>query len=90
MTTETTAGTDGMRGRWSAALMDNYGTPGLALTHGSGAVVVDADGREYLDLLGGIAVNALGHGHPAMVAQVFEPGGVEEEFLPHLRTLAVL
>ncbi|GAF95458.1 unnamed protein product, partial [marine sediment metagenome] len=38
-----------------ATLMDNYGTPGLALTHGAGAVVVDADGREYLDLLGGIA-----------------------------------
>ncbi|MBE7161914.1 MAG: acetylornithine transaminase [Williamsia herbipolensis] len=69
-TGETTAGTDTLRGRWSAALMDNYGTPGLALTHGSGAVVVDADGREYLDLLGGIAVNALGHGHPAVVEAV--------------------
>ncbi|GAA2069475.1 acetylornithine transaminase [Williamsia deligens] len=62
--------TDTVRERWSAALMDNYGTPGLALSHGSGAVVVDADGREYLDLLGGIAVNALGHGHPAIVDAV--------------------
>ncbi|MGZ8180100.1 acetylornithine transaminase [Williamsia sp. SKLECPSW1] len=65
-----TVGTDTLRERWSSALMDNYGTPGLALTHGSGAVVVDADGREYLDLLGGIAVNSLGHGHPAVVEAV--------------------
>ncbi|GED97734.1 acetylornithine transaminase [Gordonia crocea] len=58
--------------RWSAALMNNYGTPALALTRGSGAVVTDADGREYLDLLGGIAVNALGHAHPAIAAAVTE------------------
>lgn len=69
-TGEMTQHTDALRERWSSALMDNYGTPGLALTHGSGAVVVDADGREYLDLLGGIAVNALGHGHPAVVDAV--------------------
>src|SRR6476660_2628170 len=46
------------------------GTPGLALTRGTGAVVTDEDGREYLDLLGGIAVNVLGHAHPAVVAAV--------------------
>ncbi|WP_422749264.1 acetylornithine transaminase [Micromonospora sp. WMMD1219] len=56
--------------RWNATMMDNYGTPPLALVSGSGAVVVDETGREYVDLLGGIAVNALGHAHPAVVAAV--------------------
>ncbi|MEU4680529.1 acetylornithine transaminase [Micromonospora sp. NPDC023737] len=56
--------------RWSQSMMDNYGTPPLALVAGSGAVVVDEDGREYVDLVGGIAVNALGHAHPAVVAAV--------------------
>ena len=56
--------------RWADALMENFGTPAVELVRGHGAVVVDADGREYLDLLGGIAVNALGHGHPAIVAAV--------------------
>ncbi|AXO37715.1 acetylornithine transaminase [Micromonospora sp. B006] len=56
--------------RWHATMMDNYGTPPLALVSGSGAVVVDETGREYVDLLGGIAVNALGHAHPAVVAAV--------------------
>ncbi|MBX7267851.1 acetylornithine transaminase [Micromonospora sp. Llam7] len=51
-------------------MMDNYGTPPLALVSGSGAVVVDEAGREYVDLLGGIAVNSLGHAHPAVVAAV--------------------
>ena len=56
--------------RWSAALMNNFGTPPVELVSGRGAVVTDADGRDYLDLLGGIAVNALGHAHPAVVAAV--------------------
>ncbi|TWJ22513.1 acetylornithine transaminase [Micromonospora endolithica] len=56
--------------RWRQAMMDNYGTPPLALVAGSGAVVVDDAGREYVDLVGGIAVNALGHAHPAVVAAV--------------------
>ncbi|SDZ31792.1 acetylornithine aminotransferase [Micromonospora pattaloongensis] len=56
--------------RWSQALMDNYGTPPLALMRGEGAVVVDEAGRSYVDLLGGIAVNALGHAHPAVVEAV--------------------
>ncbi|WFN91248.1 acetylornithine transaminase [Gordonia sihwensis] len=56
--------------RWSAALMNNYGTPPVALVRGDGAVVYDADGREYLDLLGGIAVNALGHANPVIVEAV--------------------
>ncbi len=58
--------------RWSHALMNNFGTPPVELVSGHGAVVVDADGNEYLDLLGGIAVNALGHAHPAIVQAVGE------------------
>jgi acetylornithine/N-succinyldiaminopimelate aminotransferase len=58
------------RERWRHALMDNYGTPALALVRGSGAEVWDADGRRYLDLVSGVAVNALGHGHPAVVEAV--------------------
>ncbi len=51
-------------------MMANYGTPPLALSHGKGCYVVDADGREYLDLVSGIAVSALGHGHPAIAEAV--------------------
>ncbi|MGH4017851.1 MAG: acetylornithine transaminase [Pseudonocardiaceae bacterium] len=50
--------------------MNNYGTPPLALARGEGAQVWDVDGRRYLDLLGGIAVNTLGHAHPAVVEAV--------------------
>ena len=39
--------------RWKQSMMDNYGTPPMALVSGHGAVVVDDAGREYLDLLGG-------------------------------------
>jgi len=56
--------------RWQSSMMVNYGTPPLTLVRGSGAEVWDADGRRYLDLLGGIAVNALGHAHPALVEAV--------------------
>jgi acetylornithine aminotransferase len=58
--------------RWSASLMGNFATPKIELVSGSGAVLADADGNEYLDLLGGIAVNALGYAHPAIVAAVSE------------------
>ena len=50
--------------------MNNYGTPPLALASGDGAVVTDVDGKSYLDLLGGIAVNILGHRHPAVIEAV--------------------
>lgn len=56
--------------RWQASLMNNYGTPPVTLVRGQGAEVWDADGRRYLDLLAGIAVNALGHAHPAVVEAV--------------------
>src|ERR671916_2729710 len=61
--------------RWEAALMANYGTPALALARGAGAEVWDVGGRRYLDLLGGVAVNALGHAHPAIVRAVTEQIG---------------
>jgi acetylornithine/N-succinyldiaminopimelate aminotransferase len=56
--------------RWEAVMMNNYGTPPLALASGDGAVVTDVDGKSYLDLLGGIAVNILGHRHPAVIEAV--------------------
>ena len=56
--------------RWQAAMMDNYGTPPIAFVRGSGAEVWDAEGRRYLDFVAGIAVNALGHAHPAVVEAV--------------------
>ncbi|OBH53246.1 acetylornithine aminotransferase [Mycobacterium mantenii] len=59
-----------MKQRWEAVMMNNYGTPPLALAGGEGAVVTDVDGKAYLDLLGGIAVNVLGHRHPAIIEAV--------------------
>jgi acetylornithine/N-succinyldiaminopimelate aminotransferase len=58
--------------RYAGALMNTFGPPKLVLERGRGARVWDADGKEYLDLLGGIAVNALGHAHPALVGAVTE------------------
>jgi acetylornithine/N-succinyldiaminopimelate aminotransferase len=50
--------------------MDNYGTPSLALVSGVGSVVWDENGKSYVDMFSGIAVNALGHGHPAVIEAV--------------------
>jgi acetylornithine aminotransferase len=58
------------RDRYTAALMNTFGPPQLVLTRGKGTHVWDEDGNEYVDLLGGIAVNALGHAHPAVVEAV--------------------
>ena len=55
---------------WEAAVMPTYGTPAIELVSGKGSRVTDSDGREYIDLLAGIAVNALGHAHPAIVEAV--------------------
>jgi acetylornithine aminotransferase len=56
--------------RYAASMMNTFGPPKLVLTKGEGPYVWDADGNRYLDLLGGIAVNALGHAHPALVNAV--------------------
>ncbi|MBC9735152.1 acetylornithine transaminase [Nocardioides marmotae] len=58
------------RERYAASLMNTFGPPKLQLVRGAGAHVWDADGNEYVDFLGGIAVNALGHAHPALVEAV--------------------
>ena len=56
--------------RWKTSVQNNYGTPSIALVKGSGIVVTDADGKKYLDFLGGIATNILGHAHPSVVKAV--------------------
>jgi acetylornithine/N-succinyldiaminopimelate aminotransferase len=56
--------------RYSSSLMGVFGTPQRVLVRGSGCLVWDADGKEYLDLLGGIAVNALGHAHPFVTSVI--------------------
>jgi acetylornithine aminotransferase len=70
--TGTLAGTAyaGLAARWDAVMMPNYGTPKIALARGKGCMVWDVDGKEYLDLVGGIAVSSLGHAHPAVVEAV--------------------
>jgi acetylornithine aminotransferase len=59
-----------LKARYGQALMNTFGPPKLVLTRGQGAHVWDHTGRQYLDLLGGIAVNSLGHAHPALVEAV--------------------
>ena len=61
--------------RYAGALMNTFGPPKLVLERGQGAHVWDTDGKEYVDLLGGIAVNALGHAHPALVQAVTDQLG---------------
>jgi len=61
---------DDLIGRYAGAMVQVFGTPQLVLASGHGCWVTDVDGRRYLDLLSGIAVNALGHGHPALVQAV--------------------
>ncbi len=56
--------------RYSHAVMDTFGPPQRVLVRGEGVYVWDADGRRYLDLLGGIAVNSLGHAHPTLTAAI--------------------
>ncbi|MBG6190277.1 acetylornithine aminotransferase [Arthrobacter sp. CAN_A212] len=56
--------------RYSASLLGVFGTPQRVLVRGTGCTVWDADGKEYLDLLGGIAVNALGHAHPFVTSVI--------------------
>jgi len=61
---------DELLDRYRAALIPVFGVPQTVLSHGDGCYVVDVDGKRYLDLLGGIAVNTLGHGHPALVEAI--------------------
>jgi acetylornithine aminotransferase len=61
--------------RYQGALMNTFGPPQRVLVRGEGPYVWDVDGNKYLDLLGGIAVNALGHAHPALLKAVGEQLG---------------
>ena len=61
-----------VKDRYAHSLMNTFGPPKLVLTRGEGPYVWDEDGNRYLDLLAGIAVNALGHAHPALVGAVTE------------------
>jgi acetylornithine/N-succinyldiaminopimelate aminotransferase len=60
----------GLLERWARSVMPTYAPPLIALVRGAGATVWDDQGREYVDLVGGIAVNLLGHAHPAVVDAV--------------------
>jgi acetylornithine aminotransferase len=71
--------------RWDKALMGNYGTPPVVLARGEGATVWDVDGKEYVDLFAGLAVNVLGHAHPAIRAAVDQ----QLSTLGHVSNLAV-
>ncbi len=51
-------------------LLPTYKRPPIVMTHGRGAYVYDSTGKKYLDFLGGIAVNALGHAHPRIVKTI--------------------
>ncbi len=61
--------------RYAASLMNTFGPPQRVLVRGEGPYVWDVDGNRYLDLLGGIAVNVLGHAHPALVQAVTDQLG---------------
>lgn len=71
----TRAGQSELLARYERSLLGVFGRPQRVLVRGEGARVWDVDGREYLDLLAGIAVNALGHAHPDLVAAVTEQAG---------------
>jgi acetylornithine/N-succinyldiaminopimelate aminotransferase len=56
-------------------LLNTYKRPPVVFTHGKGCVVFDASGKKYLDFLGGIAVNALGHAHPRILRVIRREAG---------------
>jgi acetylornithine aminotransferase len=72
VTDSTDPATDNWKERFGDALMGSLATPKVMLDRGEGAYVWDIDGNRYLDFLAGIAVNALGHSHPALVSAVSE------------------
>jgi acetylornithine/N-succinyldiaminopimelate aminotransferase len=77
--------TEELAARWSAVMMGNYKTPPVALARGAGATVWDVDGREYTDLLGGIATTILGHAHPRVVEAITRQAAT----LGHVSNLAM-
>jgi acetylornithine/N-succinyldiaminopimelate aminotransferase len=77
--------TEELAARWSAVMMGNYRTPPVALARGAGATVWDVDGREYTDLLGGIATTILGHAHPRVTEAITR----QAQTLGHVSNLAM-
>jgi acetylornithine/N-succinyldiaminopimelate aminotransferase len=75
--------TERLQERYARAMMPTYGVPPVALARGQGCLVWDADGRQYLDLIGGIAVSSLGHAHPAIAEAV----GAQVRTLVHISNL---
>ncbi|SJN30523.1 MULTISPECIES: acetylornithine transaminase [Luteococcus] len=67
---DTTAGQAELLGRYGDVMMNTFGAPKRVFVRGEGVHVWDADGKRYLDLLSGIAVNALGHAHPTVLAAI--------------------
>lgn len=61
--------------RYAGSLLGVFGAPSIVIERGEGSYVWDVEGRRYLDLVSGIAVNALGHGHPELVAAVSKQAG---------------
>lgn len=70
--------------KWNSTLQGNYGTPAISLVKGEGALIWDANGTRYIDMLGGIATTILGHSHPdisaAVSKQITELGHVSNFF----------
>lgn len=56
--------------RYDTVMMNAFGAPKRVFSHGEGIHLVDADGNRYVDLLSGIAVNSLGHNHPAVTSAI--------------------
>lgn len=78
--------------QWNRNLAPTYGTPVLNLVKGKGLIVTDDKGRNYLDFLGGIATNVLGHAHPAIVKAVnkqISTLGHVSNFFSHPNALAL-
>ena len=71
--------------RWHAVMQNNYGVPPITLVKGDGVEVWDEDGKRYLDFLGGIATNILGHAHPVVVKAVSK----QVETLSHVSNLYI-
>ena len=77
---------------WESSLLANYGTPSLHLTHGFGCEVWDVEGNRYLDFLGGIATNLLGHAHPKIVDAISKQAATlshVSNFYSHPQVLAL-
>jgi acetylornithine aminotransferase len=56
--------------KWKESIQQTYATPTIALRRGQGVIVEDFDGKKYLDLIGGIATNLLGHAHPSVIKAI--------------------